>query len=155
MTNPSTTSSPHSRRSRPKAIVFLLACIAGTGLAIATMPYASFLAENKIAMNKMMSDMEVTPTGDVDHDFAAMMIPHHQGAIDMALAELRYGRDERLRRLAQEIVVSQQQEIVAMRMAMDDIPVSSERPASQSGLGRGAQPAPYVLHQQHQSQERK
>ena len=50
-------------------------------------------------------------TGNPDRDFAAMMIPHHQGAIDMAQAELRYGHDERLRRLAQEIVVSQAQEI--------------------------------------------
>jgi len=39
-------------------------------------------------------------TGDPDRDFARMMIPHHQGAIDMALAELRYGKDKRLRRLA-------------------------------------------------------
>jgi hypothetical protein len=79
---------------------------------------APFLAENNAAMDKMMSDMAVKPTGDVDADFAAMMIPHHQGAIDMALAELRYGRNEQLRRIAQEIVVEQQQEIIAMRLAL-------------------------------------
>jgi hypothetical protein len=79
---------------------------------------APFLAENNAAMDKMMSDMNVKPTGDVDVDFAAMMIPHHQGAIDMALAELRYGRNEQLRRIAQEIVVEQQQEIIAMRLAL-------------------------------------
>ncbi|RFB81432.1 DUF305 domain-containing protein [Methylovirgula sp. 4M-Z18] len=79
---------------------------------------APFLAENNTAMDKMMAGMEVKPTGDVDVDFAAMMIPHHQGAIDMALAELRYGRNERLRRIAQEIVVEQQQEIVAMHLAL-------------------------------------
>ncbi len=45
-----------------------------------------------------------------------MMAPHHQGAIDMAQAELRYGHNEQLRRLAQEIIVEQQQEIVAMRL---------------------------------------
>jgi hypothetical protein len=77
-----------------------------------------FLAENNAAMDKMMSEMAVKPTGDVDADFAAMMIPHHQGAIDMALAELRYGRNEQLRRIAQEIVVEQQQEIIAMRLAL-------------------------------------
>jgi len=49
-----------------------------------------------------------------------MMIPHHQGAIDMAQAELRYGRNEQLRRLAQEIIVTQQQEIVAMRLALGE-----------------------------------
>ena len=45
---------------------------------------APFLAENDAAMNKMMADMAVKPTGDVDRDFVAMMVPHHQGAIDMA-----------------------------------------------------------------------
>jgi uncharacterized protein (DUF305 family) len=53
-------------------------------------------------------------TGDPDHDFAAMMIPHHQGAVDMAKIELIYGKDPVLQRLAQEIVVTQEQEIVVM-----------------------------------------
>src|ERR1700737_2360306 len=43
-----------------------------------------FLSENDAAMNKMMADMKIRPTGDVDRDFVAMMVPHHQGAIDMA-----------------------------------------------------------------------
>jgi hypothetical protein len=47
-------------------------------------------------------------------------VPHHQGAIDMALAVLRYGRNEQLRRLAQEIIVTQQQEIAAMRLAVGE-----------------------------------
>jgi uncharacterized protein (DUF305 family) len=81
---------------------------------------APFLAENDVAMNKMMADMTVKPTGDVDRDFVAMMVPHHQGAIDMARAVLRYGHNEQLRRLAQEIVVTQQQEIAAMRLAVGD-----------------------------------
>lgn len=81
---------------------------------------AAFLAENDAAMNKMMADMAVKPSGDVDRDFVAMMVPHHQGAIDMAQAVLRYGRNEQLRRLAQEIVVTQQQEIAAMRLAVGD-----------------------------------
>jgi len=69
-------------------------------------------------MDKMMADMAVSPSGDVDYDFAAMMVPHHQGAIAMAQAELRYGHNEQLRRIAQEIIVDQQQEIVAMRLAL-------------------------------------
>lgn len=77
-----------------------------------------FLTENQRAMDKMMAGMAVTPTGDVDADFAAMMIPHHQGAIDMAVLELRFGRNEQLRRIAQEIIVDQQQEIAAMRLAL-------------------------------------
>jgi hypothetical protein len=66
----------------------------------------------------MMADMTVKPTGDADQDFVAMMVPHHQGAIDMAKAVLRYGKNEQIRRLAQEIIVTQQQEIAAMRLAL-------------------------------------
>lgn len=54
---------------------------------------APFLAANPQAMRVMMSGMAVTPSGDVDRDFTAMMIPH-QGAIDMARAELRYRQNE-------------------------------------------------------------
>jgi hypothetical protein len=84
-----------------------------------------YLAENDSAMKRMMSDMAVKPTGDVDRDFVAMMAPHHQGAIDMARAVLRFGRNEQIRRLAQEIVVTQQQEIAAMRLAVGDPPDAS------------------------------
>ena len=89
---------------------------------------APFLTENAAAMDKMMAGMKVTPTGDIDADFAAMMIPHHQGAIDMALAELRYGKNEQLHRIAQEIIVDQQQEIVAMRLALGQ-PLPAAAPA--------------------------
>ena len=62
-------------------------------------------------------------------DFAAMMIPHHQGAIDMAVAELRHGHNERLKRIAQEIIVDQQQEIAAMRLALGQkLPASRPAP---------------------------
>lgn len=79
---------------------------------------APFLSENVKAMTRMLVGMEIKPSGDVDEDFAAMMIPHHQGAMDMALAELRHGHNEQLRRIAQEIIVDQQQEISAMRLAL-------------------------------------
>jgi hypothetical protein len=103
---------------------------------------ASYLAENERAMAKMMSGMAVKPTGDVDRDFVAMMVPHHQGAIDMAVAVLRYGHNERLKRLAQEIIVTQQEEIAAMRLAVgaplppsipsptQATPVSDQKPAT-------------------------
>jgi uncharacterized protein (DUF305 family) len=88
-----------------------------------------FLSANDAAMNKMMSNMTIKPTGNVDRDFVAMMVPHHLGAIDMAQAVLRYGRNERLRRLAQEIVVTQQQEIAAMRLAVsEELPPSVPSP---------------------------
>ena len=86
---------------------------------------APFLAANDKAMDKMMRDMSVKPNGDVDRDFTAMMIPHHQGAIDMAEAELRWGHNEQLRRIAQEIIVEQQQEIAAMRLALGEAPPPS------------------------------
>ena len=89
---------------------------------------ASFLAENEAAMKKMMTDMAVNPTGDVDADFVAMMVPHHQGAIDMAVAVLRHGRNPQIRRLAQEIIVTQQQEIAAMRLAVGQ-PLSPSQPS--------------------------
>jgi len=76
-----------------------------------------------------MTAMTVRPTGDVDADFIAMMIPHHQGAIDMAQAVLRHGRNEQIRRLAQEIIVTQQEEIAAMRLALGQpLPPSSPAP---------------------------
>jgi len=69
------------------------------------------------SMSKMQKGMTSAPmSGGVDHDFATMMIPHHQGAIDMAKAELSYGKDPVMRRLAQEILVDQQSEIEAMQL---------------------------------------
>jgi hypothetical protein len=76
-----------------------------------------FMAENEIAMTRMMTAMTISPTGDADRDFVAMMVAHHQGAIDMAIAALRHGCNEQLQRIAQEIVVTQGQEILAMRSA--------------------------------------
>lgn len=94
---------------------------------------APFLAENDAAMNTMMNAMAVKPTGDVDRDFVAMMVPHHQGAIDMSLAVLRYGHNEQLKRLAQEIIVTQQQEIAAMRLAVGEaLPPSAPAPTQPS-----------------------
>jgi len=72
------------------------------------------------AVSRMHAEMDVPFSGDADRDFARMMIPHHQGAIDMAIAELRYGKDKRLKRLAQEIIVDQQQEIAVMHLALGD-----------------------------------
>ena len=100
---------------------------------------APFLSENVGAMTRMLVGMEIEPSGDVDRDFAAMMIPHHQGAIDMAQAELRYGRNEQLRRIAQEIIVDQQQEIAAMRLALGQpLPPSVAAPDQPSDRSAGA-----------------
>ena len=71
------------------------------------------------AMERMGRGMSITHSGDPDRDFAAMMIPHHQGAIDMAKAELQFGHDPVMRRLAQGIIVQQQQEIDLMRRELE------------------------------------
>jgi Domain of unknown function (DUF305) len=99
---------------------------------------ASFLVENDAAMRKMMNDMVVKPTGDVDADFVAMMVPHHQGAIDMALAVLRYGRNPQIKRLAQEIIVTQQQEIAVMHLAIGR-PPSPLKPSAQRVKSKSSQ----------------
>ena len=94
----------------------------------ASVEESAFLKENEAAMTKMMNDMAAKPTGDIDRDFVAMMAPHHQGAIDMAVIELRYGKNEQLRRIAQEIIVDQMQEIAAMKLAIGE-PVAASAAA--------------------------
>ena len=81
----------------------------------------------RTAMVRMGFEMCITPSGDADRDFARAMIPHHQGAIEMARLELLYGRDDRLRRLAQGIVIEQSQEIALMRSTID---TGATRPAT-------------------------
>jgi uncharacterized protein (DUF305 family) len=90
-----------------------------------TPPTAEFTAStNKTfaeLMNAAMSVMHkgmhsAGSTGEPDHDFVTMMIPHHQGAIDMAKALLLYGKDPQMRRLAQEIITDQQSEIELMQL---------------------------------------
>jgi hypothetical protein len=104
----------------------------GVPAAAASPDEASFLRENEAAMTKMMNAMEAKPSGDIDRDFVAMMAPHHQGAIDMAVIELRYGKNEQLRRIAQEIIVDQMQEIQAMNLAIGDaVTVSAPAPTQQ------------------------
>ena len=78
-------------------------------------PAEAFAPAMHESMERMMQDMAVAMTGDPDKDFLLMMIPHHQGAVDMARLVLIHGRDPLVRRLAEEIIASQQTEIDAMR----------------------------------------
>jgi hypothetical protein len=68
------------------------------------------------AMDRMHEAMAKAPmTGDIDRDFVAMMVPHHQSAVEMARIYLRNGHDSELRRLSENIVASQEAEIRRMR----------------------------------------
>jgi Domain of unknown function (DUF305) len=100
-----------------------------------------FLSENDAAMKKMMAEMMFKPSGDVDRDFVEMMVPHRQGAVDMAQAELKYGHNEQLRQLAQRIVATRQREIAVMRLALGELPpsaASSTQPGSAPSSQQGA-----------------
>jgi uncharacterized protein (DUF305 family) len=122
----------HARQLIPLAL-FFLAILAVQAAAPASADYSAFLAKNDAAMARMMAAMHAAPSGDVDRDFVTMMVPHHQGAIDMAMAVLRYGKNEQLKRLAQEIIVTQQQEIAAMRLAIGEYqPTSAPAPTQHS-----------------------
>ena len=124
-----------------RAALFALILGGGAASLAASPAQAPFLTENNAAMTKMMAAMEIKPSGNVDRDFVAMMVPHHQGAVDMVKTYLRYGHNEQLRRLSQEIIVTQQQEIAVMRLAVGDpLPPSVPSPTQLS-------PAPAHNHQ--------
>jgi uncharacterized protein (DUF305 family) len=71
--------------------------------------------EYRAASERMHRDMAIRYTGDADRDFAAAMIPHHQGAIDMARVVLRHGSDPGIRALAENIIRVQEAEIAELR----------------------------------------
>lgn len=139
-------------QSRLRSVVFAASLI-GAATALAASPEeAPFLAENDAAMAKMMAAMAIKPSGDVDRDFVDMMAPHHQGAIDMAQAELRHGRNEQLRRIAQEIIVTQQQEIAAMRLAVGE-PLPPSVPSPDQPPAPGSTDPQTLSHPMHMRQE--
>jgi len=132
--------------AKPQSLANDIATICAAPFRAATGDEAPYLADNVSAMTKMMIDMRIRPSGDVDGDFVAMMTPHHQGAIEMALAELRYGHNERLRRMAQEIIVTQLQEITAMRLALGQpLPSSAPEQSGEKEINRKSSPTFFVM----------
>jgi uncharacterized protein (DUF305 family) len=88
---------------------------------------------NWVALMKDMETMHsamaaVEPSGNNDADFASLMLPHHQAAVDMARTELLYGSDPQMRRLAQEIITDQESEIQLMQLWLDRQSVHTKDP---------------------------
>ncbi|MEP7367479.1 MAG: DUF305 domain-containing protein, partial [Acidobacteriota bacterium] len=78
--------------------------------------FARFAKEMDAGMERMMNDMHAPGyTGNADIDFLAMMIPHHEGAVEMARLVLIHGRDPLTRQLAEEIIAGQVVEIQGMK----------------------------------------
>jgi hypothetical protein len=99
-----------------------------------TDPFASFLADAVLKMHEKM--MAPKPTGDADRDFLATMIPHHEGAIEMARLVLIHGKDPLVRRLAEEIIAGQQSEIAAMRARLQILEKGADpQPGGYPALG--------------------
>ena len=84
--------------------------------------FRRFAKDMDAGMAKMMSAMHAPGyTGDADIDFLAMMIPHHEGAVDMARLLLQYGNDPVTRKLAEDIIASQRVEIEGMQRRLADL----------------------------------
>ena len=107
--------------------------------------FARFAKEMAVGMDRMMRDMHAPGyTGNPDVDFLAMMIPHHQGAVEMARLVLIHGRDPVTRRLAEDIIAGQQVEIEGMRRRLEQLRRgdSIERPDGFPALGGTRSPEP-------------
>lgn len=113
---------PQVSMVRAGTYVALMIC---STAALAPTPPLEFRAAMDQAIMRMHHAMAAPADGQVDEQFARMMIAHHQGAVDMAVLQIRYGSDERLRRLAQGIIVEQQQEIRLMERVLAELAPAS------------------------------
>ena len=99
--------------------------VPATFVASSDKPFARLMNE---AMTIMDRDMQAAPmNGEAGHDFVTMMLPHHQGAVDMARAVLLNTTDPELRNLALGIIAEQQNEINVMRAWLGRHPDRKEK----------------------------
>jgi uncharacterized protein (DUF305 family) len=113
------------RNLRPSVMILMMATAAAVAVLSAGASHArgaetaahspADIAYMRAMMTMHKAMTQAAATGNPDRDFMLLMIPHHQGAIDMARAELRYGKDARVRALAAAIIKAQQVEINTMR----------------------------------------
>ena len=107
-------------------VVFCLVATAFAAVAIAQHPTLSFDSLTQQSMERMHHGMAAaSPSGNPDRDFVRMMIPHHQGAVDMSKALLLYGKDQELQQLAKSIIAEQQNEIQLMGLWLAKHPSSA------------------------------
>jgi hypothetical protein len=97
-----------------RGCLFALALLGTSLVALAQVSEGAKMAFNK-AQEEMMHGMMSELTGDPDKDFAMLMVPHHQGAIEMAKVELQYGKDPQLRVIAEKIIAAQEAEIAELK----------------------------------------
>lgn len=107
--------------------------ILGFGMTIAsyaqmmnmTTPFATAMKDSMVRMSAGMHSAPVN--GNPDHDFATVMIPHHQGGIDMAKAELQYGKDPAMRKVAQDLINDQQGQINQLQVWIKKAPKAAKQ----------------------------
>jgi uncharacterized protein (DUF305 family) len=87
----------------------------GSGHSPTHMPASPAAKAFEAANEKMHRDMAIPMTGNADVDFVQGMIPHHQGAVDMAKIVLQYGSDPEIKKIAEDIIAAQEKEIAMFR----------------------------------------
>lgn len=127
-------------RRNPYVIAAVITLMGGISAAIASTSLSAGSRALQSANETMHQAMGVEMTGDVDVDFVRGMIPHHEGAVEMAKIVLQYGNDPQIKELAEKIVAAQESEIAFMKEWLAKNGVSSPVPDAMNhdGMDHGA-----------------